>query len=294
MKKSSINNTNSSLSESPIGIFDSGVGGLTVVKEIMKILPFEAIVYFGDTARVPYGTKSKETITRFATEDATFLLDFGVKAIVVACNTASSNSLQYLKENFNIPIIGVIDPVVVYACKKTRNKKIGVIGTTATIESGAYEKRIKEILTGAAVYSKDCPLFVPLAEEGWTDRQATLLIAQEYLKDLLDKGIDTLVLGCTHYPILKDVIQKIIDTHVHLIDSAYSTAIALKELLEKMNLLQKTASTAEPRFFLSDIPRKFSDIAERFLGEKIVKITVVDVTKKYENSSKKTKKTTVC
>lgn len=263
----------------PIGIFDSGVGGLTVVKEIMRVLPYEAIVYFGDTARVPYGTKSKETITRFATEDATFLTEKNVKAIVVACNTASSNSLQYLKENFDIPIIGVIDPVVVYACKKTRNKKIGVIGTTATIESGAYEKRIKEILPGAAVYSKSCPLFVPLAEEGWIEKEATSLVAQEYLEELLNNEIDTLILGCTHYPILKQVIQKVAGKGVSLIDSACYTAIALKELLGERNLLRDSTASIEPLFFLSDIPRRFSEIGERFLGKKIDNISVVDITK---------------
>jgi len=265
--------------ERPIGIFDSGVGGLTVVKEIMKLLPFEAIIYFGDTARVPYGTKSKETITRFAMEDAAFLLKKNVKAIVVACNSVSSNSLEYLKSSFDIPIIGVIEPGALYACKKTRNKKIGITGTAATIESGAYEYSIREICPEAVVYSKSCPLFVPLAEEGWIEKESTFFIARDYLQELLDKDIDTLLLGCTHYPILKQVIQKVVGKGIFLIDSAYFTSIALKELLEENNLLRKSTAIIEPLFFLSDIPRRFSEIGERFLGKRIKKISVVDVTK---------------
>jgi glutamate racemase len=263
----------------PIGIFDSGVGGLTVVKEILRLLPNEEVIYFGDTARVPYGTKSKETITHFAMQDATFLVKKNVKAIVVACNTVSSNSLKVLRKNFNIPIIGVIEPGALYACKKTKNRKIGVTGTVATIESGAYENSIRTVCPEAIVYSKSCPLFVPLAEEGWIEKKSTFLIVEDYLGEILDNGIDTLVLGCTHYPILKDVIQQVVGKDVFLIDSAYYTAISLKELLKEKNLLRRSTKINEPDFFLSDIPRKFSEIGERFLGRSMNHISVVDVTK---------------
>ena len=270
--------SNQETSEKSIGIFDSGVGGLTVVKEIMKVLPHESIIYFGDTARVPYGTKSKETITRFAIQDATFLMEKNVKAIVVACNSVSSNSLDNLKSSFDVPIIGVIKPGVDNACLKTINRKIGVIGTAATIESNAYKKRIRKICPDAIVYSKSCPLFVPLAEEGWIEKESTFLIVRDYLQELLDKDIDTLVLGCTHYPILKHVIQEVVGKGVFLVDSAFYTALALKELLEEMNLSRKSTMNVESLFYLSDIPRKFSDIGERFLGKKIKNISVVDVT----------------
>lgn len=265
--------------EKPIGVFDSGVGGLTVVREIMKALPNEVIVYFGDTARVPYGTKSKETITRFAMEDAAFLLSHEVKAIVVACNSVSSNSLPYLEQHFSVPIIGVIEPAVMHACQKTSKKKIGVIGTDATVESNAYRDMIQKRYPGVQVFSKSCPLFVPLAEEGWTDREATFLIAKEYLAELLEQDIDTLVLGCTHYPILKDTIQQVVGDSVVLIDSAFYTAVYLRELLEKKELLRKSKEEKPSLFFLSDIPRKFPDIAERFLGRQISHLSVVDITK---------------
>jgi glutamate racemase len=269
---------NKNFMEKPIGIFDSGVGGLTVVKEVIKLLPHESIIYFGDTARVPYGTKSKETITRFAIEDASFLIKKDVKAIVVACNSVSSNSLDHLMENFSVPIIGVIEPGVINACKKTVNKKIGVIGTDATIESNAYRNRIKELCPESAVFCKSCPLFVPLAEEGWVEEEVSKLAAKKYLHNLLEKGIDTLVLGCTHYPILKGVIQNVAGEEVYLVDSAFHTAHALKELLESENLLKDNRSPRSLHFFLSDIPRRFSEIGERFLGAKIENISVVDIT----------------
>jgi glutamate racemase len=265
------------LSQKPVGIFDSGIGGLTVVKEVKKVLPKETIIYFGDTARVPYGTKSKETITRFAVEDANFLIQKGVKAIVVACNSVSSNSLDYLKAHYSIPILGVIEPGVFHACKETENKKVGIIGTAATIESGTYEKQIKMKCPEIAVYSKSCPLFVPLAEEGWLDRQATLLIAQEYLQDLINNGIDTLVLGCTHYPLLKRIIRRVTGEEIFLIDSAYYTALALKALLQENDILNHRSEEEKIEFYLSDIPRGFSEVGERFLGSKIEGVTVVDI-----------------
>ncbi len=263
--------------EKPIGIFDSGIGGLTVVKQVMKLLPFESIIYFGDTARVPYGTKSRDTIIRFAIEDANFLMQHNVKAIVVACNTASSNSLDYLQSHSQIPVFGVIEPGAVIACKKTKNKKIGVIGTSATIESAAYEDKIRVYCPEARIFSRSCPLFVPFAEEGWIDKQATRLVAQEYLKEMLELGIDTLVLGCTHYPLLMNVIQSVVGNGVFLVDSAYYTAIELKTLLAKNLLLTKSKTKKEPKFFLSDKPRHFSKVGEIFLGKKIEKVTVVNL-----------------
>lgn len=261
----------------PIGIFDSGIGGLTVVKEVKKVLPGENIIYFGDTARVPYGTKSKETITQFAVEDANFLINKGVKTIVVACNSVSSNSLDYLKSRYSIPILGVIEPGANHACVTTKNKKIGIIGTAATVESGTYQKQLKMRCPEISVYSKSCPLFVPLAEEGWLDRQATLLIAKEYLVDLTNNGIDTLVLGCTHYPLLKQIIRKVTGEKIFLIDSAYYTALALKTLLKENDILSKSSKGGKTEFYLSDIPRGFSKIGERFLGSKIEDVQVVDI-----------------
>jgi glutamate racemase len=265
-------------SEKPIGVFDSGVGGLTVVKEIMSALPAEAIVYFGDTARVPYGTKSRETITKFAMEDASFLMSHNVKAIVVACNTVSSNSLPHLKHHFSVPIIGVIEPAVLQACQKTTRKRIGIIGTDATVESNVYRETFQSLCPEVEVFSKSCPLFVPLAEEGWTDREATALIAEEYLSELLNKDIDTIVLGCTHYPILKDVIRQVTGEHVVLIDSALYTAAFLRRSLEHEGLLRTSKEKATSLFFLSDIPRKFPDIAERFLGKQIDHLSIIDIT----------------
>ncbi|OQX55375.1 MAG: glutamate racemase [Candidatus Cloacimonas sp. 4484_209] len=267
------------MSNRPIGIFDSGIGGLTVVKEVLHVLPNENIIYFGDTARVPYGTKSKETITRFAKEDANFLISKKVKAIVVACNTVSSNSLESLNKTFNIPILGVIEPGAECACRETRNKKIGVIGTSATIESAAYKINIKKYCPDVTVYCKSCPLLVPLAEEGWIKKEATYLIVKEYLNELLALGIDTLVLGCTHYPILKPVIKNVVGTEVHLIDASYFTAVALKKLLVDKGILRVSKSPNKTSFYLSDIPRGFSAIGERFLGRKITNISVVDITK---------------
>jgi glutamate racemase len=264
----------------PIGIFDSGVGGLTVVKEVMRSLPGEAIVYFGDTARVPYGTKSKDTITRFAMEDASFLISHEVKALVVACNTVSSNSLDHLKRHFSVPVIGVIEPAVMQACQVTRNGRIGVIGTDATIESNTYKEQIALRCPDALVFSRSCPLFVPLAEEGWIGKEATALIVKEYLAELVNSGIDTLVLGCTHYPLLRGIIQLVVGEGVTLIDSALSTATFLRELLEKKGMLGRSKNETEPLFFLSDIPRKFPEIAERFLGRAVTRLSVVDVTHK--------------
>jgi len=253
----------------PIGIFDSGVGGLTVFSEVEKALPREEIVYFGDTARVPYGTKSKETITRFSVENVEFLMKHNVKLVLVACNTASSLSLDFLKRCFRVPIIGVIAPGARNAVNSTRNNRIGVVGTNATIVSGAYEKAVKNISRKIAVYSQSCPLFVPLVEEGWTKEKVTYEVASIYLKGLKAKGVDTLILGCTHYPLLKDVIKKFMGSEVLLIDSAREVAKEARAILDASGLLNKAPGAKKHKFFVSDEPGPFIRMSERFLKRKM-------------------------
>lgn len=253
----------------PIGIFDSGVGGLTVVGKIEKVLPREEIVYFGDTARVPYGTKSKETVTRFSVENVEFLMAHDVKLVVVACNTASSLSLDFLKRCFRVPIIGVIGPGARGAVSSTRNNRIGVVGTNATVSSGAYEKAIRKINPRAAVFAQSCPLFVPLVEEGWTDKDVARTIAGIYLKSLKTKRIDTLILGCTHYPMLKDVIKKVLGANVLLVDSAAEVAKEARDLLDTSGLLNNSGAKGGQKFFVSDEPGRFIKMGEKFLKRKI-------------------------
>ena len=252
----------------PIGIFDSGVGGLTVVDKISRFLPNEKIMYFGDTARVPYGNKSKETVTRFSKEIVKFLLKFKVKLIIVACNTASSLSLKALKKSLNIPIIGVIKPGVEEALKVTRTKRIGVIGTDATISSNTYKKEIKKIKREVFVIQKSCPLFVPLAENKWFNDEITLKIAKKYLSPLLDEKIDTLILGCTHYPLLKSAIKKIVGKKVTLIDSSTAVAKYTRSLLAKRKLLG-SKKKKNARFFASDNTKNFEKLAKIFLKRNV-------------------------
>ncbi len=261
----------------PIGVFDSGVGGLTVVKQLMKTLPAENIIYFGDTARIPYGTKSEKTVRRFALEDSFFLLDKQVKMIVVACNTASSIAMPLLQEVLDIPVVGVIHPGAEAAVRATRNGKIGVIGTAATIRSGSYRKEILRLNPELQVLEQACPLFVPLVEEGWIEDEATYLIARRYLQHLIDNQIDTLILGCTHYPLLKNVLQKIVGPRVTLIDSGVETARIVKEILSREGLLAPEDRLPEHRFYLSDLPYKFQDIAERFLEQSIPHVETVNL-----------------
>jgi glutamate racemase len=267
----------------PIGVFDSGVGGLTVVRAILERLPRESIIYFGDTARVPYGTKSKDTIVKFALEDARFLLSRGVKVIVVACNSVSSNALDVLKSSFEIPIIGVIDTVARAASRSTRNRKLGVIGTRATVESRAYERAILASNPDVQVRSVSCPLFVPLAEEGWLDSEITRLVAREYLSPLIGWGIDTLLLGCTHYPLLKNAIGEVVGQGVSLIDSGEATAGELADLLTDEGMLAGGDDEAEHQFFLSDLPRNFADIGSRFLGREIGPVHTADVAEQFSD-----------
>lgn len=263
--------------EKPIGVFDSGIGGLTVVKRLMSVLPRESIVYFGDTARVPYGSKSNETVIEYSIQNTKFLLQKNVKAVVVACNTASSIALDTLKKEFDIPIIGMIEPGAEMAFRKSKNKKIGVIGTRATISNKAYSKAISKINSQIEIFEKACPLFVPLAEEGWINHKATYEIAEEYLKELREKQIDTLVLGCTHYPILAEVIQNVIGKNVELIDSGVASSEVVKNELQRFGLETNSAVPGNTYFYVSDIPTTFKQVAELFLGKEIKEIIKVDV-----------------
>ncbi len=267
----------SDATSSPIGVFDSGIGGLTVVAEIMRQLPSEEIVYFGDTARLPYGPKSNETVTQFAIQDAEFLLGHGVKTIVVACNTASSVAMDALESHCQIPVIGVIEPGALAAVSSTLSGKVGVIGTEGTIASGAYRRAISRLDRDIEVVETSCPLFVPLAEEGWTDREVTLVIAHEYLTPLRDAAVDVVVLGCTHYPILKHTIAQVFGPSVRLIDSAEETAKEVADGLAGLELLRDDGSPPEHRFFVSDVPHRFREQAERFLGAPLPVVSVVTV-----------------
>jgi glutamate racemase len=263
--------------EKPIGVFDSGIGGLTVVKRVASTLPKENIVYFGDTARVPYGSKSNSTVIEYALQDAKFLINKNVKAIVVACNTVSSVALNELRNNFNVPIIGMIEPGSKSATAETKNGRIGVIGTRATINNKAYSKEINKMEPNIKVFEKACPLFVPLAEEGWVKHKATYNIAEEYLKELRDLKIDTLVLGCTHYPILTEVIQEVIGKNVKLIDSGIASAEVVNKELDRIDLHTNKYSNGNQDFFVSDIPVKFKEVAELFLGKEVNQIQKVDL-----------------
>lgn len=253
----------------PIGVFDSGVGGLTVVSQIQKLLPGEDIVYFGDTARVPYGTKSKETVTKFSVENVEFLMKNDVKIIVVACNTASSLSLDFLKRCFRVPMIGVIEPGAKASSAATRNKRVGVIGTCATISSLAYERAIKKADPRISVYSQSCSLLVPLVEEGWLNKAITRQVASEYLAPVRSKRIDTLILGCTHYPLLKPVIQDVVGSGVVLIDSSKEVAKEVRLVLDSNCILNNPRRKGRSSFYVSDEPARFVKMAERFLKRRI-------------------------
>lgn len=260
----------------PIGVFDSGIGGLTVVKEVIRALPNDSVIYFGDTARVPYGTKSPQTVTRFAIESMHFLLRHDVKLMVVACNSASSVALEEISKRCPLPVLGVINPGAVAAAAATETGKVGVIGTNATVESGAYQRELKSLRGDIDVMAVPCPLFVPLAEEGWTDRPATKLIAEEYLSPVRDFGADVIVLGCTHYPLLGQVIQEVMGDGVKLVDSASETARLVKAVLESEELLAGGEGKPTLTVYLSDVPRKFESLGRRFLGRPIDRVQRVD------------------
>lgn len=250
----------------PIGVFDSGLGGLTVIKELMRQLPNEEIVYFGDTARVPYGTKSKESIVRFSRENIFILLKYQVKLIVVACNTASSLALPSLRSFLSIPLLGVIEPGAQKAVEVTKNKRIGVIATTSTINSQEYTKKIKGLDDSVRVINQECPLFVPLAEEGWFNKKITSEVAHEYLKKIRRSKVDTLILGCTHYPLLRPVIKKVMGQDVVLVDSAKEVARKVKQLLVQTAQTRIIRRCAKQVFLVSDEPKHFQELAKRFLG----------------------------
>ncbi len=259
------------ISSSPVGVFDSGVGGLTVVREIIRQIPSERVVYFGDTARLPYGSKSKETVLKYSRQIIRFLNTQNVKAIVIACNTASAYVLDEVSHESDIPIIGVINAGAHEAAIKTKSGKIGVIGTTATVSSGIYVDVIKTYRPTAEVYQKDCPLLVPLVEEGLRHDSITSEIAERYLYDLKSRYIDTLVLGCTHYPLLRSTIRGVMGEDVCLINPAYETAIELKHLLESKGLLNtdSTPNQEKYKFYVSDLAEKFQSFAQSILPEHI-------------------------
>lgn len=261
--------TQKNLHRKPIGVFDSGIGGLTVARALFELLPNENIIYLGDTARLPYGTKSKETVILYSIECLKFLLSKKVKMIVVACNTASSVAVPFLQKITKLPVEGVILPGSRSATEKTKNKRVGVIGTLGTVKSNAYKKAIKKFEPNINVYSQPCSLFVQLAEDGWTDNKIALLTAQEYLKNLKKCNIDTLILGCTHYPILKKTIGKVMAKSVLLIDSGEETAKAVEKTLEEKNLLNTQKKKGIHKFFVTDFPNNFKQISERFLGRNI-------------------------
>jgi len=255
------------MKENPIGIFDSGIGGLSVVKQIIKILPYEDIVYFGDTARVPYGIKSKQVIKKFAVDDVNFLLKYNPKIIIIACHTVSSYASEFLKKKFkDINFIDVIEPTVEKAIEITKNNKIGVIGTPATISSGKYQSLLSK--NGISVYTRDCPLFVPIVEEGWFENKISYEIAKIYLSELRKKNIDTLILGCTHYPYLKKTIKKVIGKNVRIVDASYQVAVKVKRFLEK-NGLKKEKKGGKIFLFFSDIGPNLRKTVNLFFCEKI-------------------------
>ncbi len=267
------------LRKKSIGVFDSGLGGLTVLKEISKVLPNENIVYFGDTARVPYGTRSSETVTKYTFQSINFLLENDIKAIVIACNTASARSLEKAQERYNIPILGVIKPGAKRAVISTKNNKIGVIGTEGTVFSKAYETEIQKLIKNVDVHSKPCSLFVPIVEEGWAETEVALLTAKEYLSAFNGTDIDTLVLGCTHYPILANTIKKITGNKIRLVNPAEETALDLKKMLEDKNLLNMQTEKPEYRYFVSDMPERFMNIGQNFIQKPFDNISVVEIQK---------------
>ena len=259
----------------PIGVFDSGVGGLTVVRALMERLPFENIVYFGDSARVPYGVKSVETICRFASEITEFLLKNGVKILIVACNTMAAVAQEVICNLASVPVLNVIEAGASAAVASTRAKYVGVIGTPATINSNAYARAIHRRDPKVRILSQACPLFVPLVEEGWLDHRVTRITAQEYLKPICCEQIDTLVLGCTHYPLLKPLLRKLVGSKIALVDSAEAMAEEAVQTLTHMDLLNTQRTGPRYRFYVTDVPLRFQSIGERFLGRALPDVQLV-------------------
>ena len=262
----------------PIGVFDSGIGGLTSVRELFRVLPSESVIYFGDTARLPYGSKSRETVIRFSLEISSFLVRQNIKALLVACNTASSFALPALLQRLGIPVIGVIEPAARIAVSRSPHGRIGVIGTLGTVASGSYPAEIERLMPGASVISRACPLFVPLIEEGWGTHPVTRQIAAEYLTELRNGALESLILGCTHYPLIAPLLAELMGPQVALVDSGAEAARAMALLLGERGQLAP-AGTPEHRFFLSDEPRAFVRVAESFLGGPLpASVVVVDQT----------------
>jgi glutamate racemase len=254
--------------EKAIGIFDSGIGGLTVLQQVARLLPHETLIYLGDTARSPYGTKSSDVVRVYSCENADFLLERGLKMLVIACNTASAVALDLLRERYEIPVVGVIDPGARAAVRRSKNGHIGVIGTEATIASGAYTQALRELDPEVEVYSRACPMFVPLVEEGWVDNEVARGTVARYLRSLKQSAIDTLVLGCTHYPLLKKCIAEFLGAQVGLVDSAEETAKVVKATLLSYGLLRRKGNGGAS-FFVTDVPDRFVKVGTRFLGEQI-------------------------
>ena len=261
-----------------IGVFDSGLGGLTTVKELISILPNENIIYFGDTGRVPYGTRSNETIIKYVRQDIKFLMTHRIKAVVAACGTASAVALNLLKPEFPVPLIGVLEPTCKKAALMSKNGRIGVLGTPGTINSGAYGKLIRSYRKDVAIFEKACPMFVPLVENGYIDSPATYIIAEEYLKPLIEDNIDTIILGCTHYPLLHKVISDILGDKISIINSGYEAAVYTKELLMKENMLKKDNQSGLNKYFISDNVEKFTYFGGLFLNKEIdTEVTKIDI-----------------
>ena len=261
-----------------IGVFDSGLGGLTAVREIFRALPGESVIYFGDTARVPYGNKSKATVTRFSLEIGAFLVRQNIKCLLVACNTASSHALDALKRQFEIPVLGVIEPAAAAAVAVSPHGRIGIIGTLATVGSGAYPAAIQSLAPGSSLISRACPLFVPLIEEGWLDHPVTRAVAEEYLVELRNGNLESLILGCTHYPLIARLLADLMGPAVRMIDSGAEAARAMAELLGHRG--QLSAGAPRHHVFVSDEPRRrsFTRVAQAFLGGALPPLTVVDQT----------------
>jgi glutamate racemase len=256
----------------PIGVFDSGIGGLTVVRALHQHLPHENIVYFGDTARVPYGPKSPLVVREYAAQDTEFLLGHDVKMMVVACNTVSAVAIDIVMKKAGVPTVGMILPGAAAAAAASTRRRIGVIGTVATVHSGAYAHALRQIDGAIQTFSQPCPLFVPLAEEGWIDHKVTQMVAKEYLFPLKLEKIDTLILGCTHYPVLRSAIQGAVDPRVTLIDSGEAAAGEVERVLDREGLRNPSTHTPNLQFFVSDLPAKFSEVGERFLGQRMGRV----------------------
>ncbi len=261
----------------PIGVFDSGLGGLTVLKSLELHLPHESFLYFGDTAHVPYGTRSDETVIRYSESITRFLLSQPVKLIIIACNTASAVALHYLRERFTVPIIGVVEPMVKKTLAMSSTGRIGIIGTRATIQSGAYSKRFLSTGKNLTLTEKACPLFVPLIEEGWAETDIARQVAQIYLEGIMQTRPDTLVLGCTHYPMIAVTLKKILPPGVNLISSGEAVADETADFLKKHQLHTNTPSRRMERFFVTDYPQQFDRIGSRFLGRKLTNVERVDI-----------------